>query len=106
MLPPSTLIDAPFVPEAIGLEKYKIVFATSVTERNLEIKEESLTSSKNWFSTWAIVLFSLLAVSSRNTLDPSDRVEPGTIVFTVTLDPLVSFANPLAKTLTEALETL
>jgi len=73
ILPPSTLIDAPFVPDAIGLEKYKIVFATSVTERNLEINEESLTSSKNLFSTCSMVLFSLLAVSSRNTLEPSDR---------------------------------
>ena len=51
MLPPSTLTDAPFVPDASGLEKYRIVFATSVTVRNLEIKEESLTSLKNFFST-------------------------------------------------------
>ena len=74
MLPPSTLTDAPFVPDASGLEKYRIVFATSVTVRNLEIKEESLTSLKNFFSTWSLVLFSLNAVSSRNFFEPSDRV--------------------------------
>ena len=103
ILPPSTIIDAPFVPDAIGLEKYKIVFATSVTERNLEIKEEFLTSLKKFFSTSSLVLFSLYAVSSRNFFEPSDRVEPGTIVFTVTFVPFVSLARPLENTLIEAL---
>ena len=82
------------------------MFATSVTVRNLEIKEESLTSLKKFFSTWSLVLFSLDAVSSRNFFEPSDKVEPGTIVFTVTLVPFVSLAKPLEKTFIEALETL
>jgi hypothetical protein len=66
MLPPSTLTDVPFVPDARGLEMYKIVLATSVTFRNLDSKEESLTSLKKFFSTWSLVFFSLNAVSSRN----------------------------------------
>ena len=37
ILPPSTLIDAPFVPDARGLDKYKIVLATSETVRNLSL---------------------------------------------------------------------
>ena len=106
ILPPSTLIDAPFVPDDNGLERYKIVFATSLTVKNLEISEESLTSLKKLFSTSSFVLFSLFAVSVRNSSDPSDNVDPGTIVFTVTLDPYVILAKPLENTLTEALDTL
>ena len=106
MLPPSTLIDAPFVPEDSGLEKYKIVLATSSTVKNLDINDESLTSLKKLSSTFSFVLFSLFAVSLRNSFDPSDNVDPGTIVFTVTLDPFVSLAKPLENTLTEALDTL
>ena len=106
ILPPSTLIDAPLVPDDSGLEKYKIVFATSLTVRNLEIKEDSLTSLKKLSSTSFFVLFSLFAVYVRNSSDPSDNVDPGTIVFTVTLDPFVSLAKPLENTLTEALDTL
>ena len=106
MLPPSTLIDAPFVPEDNGLEKNKTVLATSLTFKNLDINDESLTSLKKLFSTSSFVLFSLFAASVRNSSDPSDNVDPGTIVFTVTLDPFVSFAKPLENTLTEALDTL
>ena len=83
---------------------YKIVLATSVTFRNLDSKEESLTSLKKFFSTWSLVFFSLNAVSSRNFFEPSDRVEPGTIVFTVTFVPFVSLAKPLEKTFIEALD--
>ena len=72
ILPPSTLIDAPLVPDDSGLEKYKIVFATSLTVRNLEIKEDSLTSLKKLSSTSFSVLFSLFAVSVRNSSDPSE----------------------------------
>ena len=82
----------------IGLEKYRILYSLlHVTERNLEIKEEFLTSLKKFFSTSSLVLFSLDAVSSRNFFEPSDRVEPGTIVFTVTFVPFVSLARPLEK---------
>ena len=105
ILPPSTLIDAPFVPEDSGLEKYKIVLATSSTVKNLEINDEPLTSLKKLFSTSSIVFFSLFAVSVRNSFDPSDKVDPGTIVLTVTLDPFVSLAKPLENVLTEALDT-
>ena len=80
--------------------------ATSSTLANLPNKDEGLTSLKKLDSTSSIVLFSLLAVSLRNICEPSDNVEPGTTVLTVTFVPLVSFANPLEKTLTDALETL
>ncbi len=61
---------------------------------------------KKFDSTSSIVLFSLSAVSLRNISEPSDNVEPGIIVLTVTFVPLVSLANPLEKTLTDAFETL